>query len=373
MSVAIAIEVGSPLSRLEQVETTISSIMRNIGVDDYKLIIAVSPLVDKQIKEYINTLHWGYETKVELMPERDYFWADFINEAIDRAKGCKYFIESHDDIELLTPNFIPKVEYELNISRERVGWVSFTDKEYLTGAWTPSTRHGFHRDYYEENAWDKQKMFQFRCLPDDWWRPPLFRYYVFIAERIIRYHLHMKPCAMPTYPREYYESLYYVPPNYPVKCHAPFNHFVLIEMDRLQKIGKCENWHTHNALLVDEDWGLRALQLNFHNIWIPSIEYIHHKPKGGTRSWKQIAVDAQRVDQLFFEKWGFHSDARLDELDFIAEKYKGTEIPWSIGKWSWEWDYLLFDIEKKGRADELCNNKKIAKPSVSASGREGEV
>jgi hypothetical protein len=111
-------------------------------------------------------------------------------------------------------------------------------------------------------------------------------------------------------------------------------------MDKLEKIGKCENWETYNALLVDEDWGLRALQLGLNNVWIPDIEYVHYRPGGGTRSGKQIAKDQKRVHKLFFEKWGFHLVEGVEELDFIKEKYKNTNIPWSIDRNSYEWDYI---------------------------------
>ncbi|GAI52407.1 unnamed protein product, partial [marine sediment metagenome] len=129
-------------------------------------------------------------------------------------------------------------------------------------------------------------------------------------------------------------------PNAPVKCHAPFNHFVLIEMDKLKRIGECENWQTHNALLVDEDWGLRALELGLHNVWVPDIEYIHYRLRGGSRSSEQIAEYSERVHKLFFEKWGFDSEGRVEELDFIKEKYKNTNIPWSIDRKSYDWDYI---------------------------------
>ena len=340
MSLAIAIEIGSPQSQLERVETTITSIMRNIGTDEYKLIIATTPYINEQIKGYIHTLKREKGKLIDLMPEENYYWADFINEAIDRARDCKYFIKSHDDIELLTPDFLPRVEEVLRNSREPVGWVSFTDKDYLNGHWSPSTRPGFHKDYMLEDGWSRRRLFQFHSLPEDWWRPSLIKYYAFITERIVRHRLRLKPPYMPVCSREYYASLPYDFPTAAVKCHAPFNHFVLIDMDKLQEIGKCERWQTYNALLVDEDWGLRALQLGLSNIWIPDIEYIHYRPGGGTRSWDQISIDQERVHQLFFEKWGFHSGGRVEELAFIREKYRHTNIPWSIDRMSYEWDYL---------------------------------
>ncbi|MFC2066732.1 glycosyltransferase family 2 protein, partial [Chloroflexota bacterium] len=159
-------------------------------------------------------------------------------------------------------------------------------------------------------------------------------------ESQVRWRLHLQPRPMPVRSREYYQSLPYDFPSGPVKCHAPFNHFVLIEMDKLKRIGKCENWGTYNALLVDEDWGLRGLQIGLSNVWIPSVEYVHHRLGGGTRSWEQIVKDQERVHRLFFEKWGFHSEGRVEELDFMKKKYKNTNIVWSMGRRSYDWDYI---------------------------------
>lgn len=340
MRVAIAIEIGSPNSQLNVVKRTINSIMANIGTTEYKLIIAVAPFVDERIKGYIYALKRDNSELIDLMPEENYYWANFINEAIDRSKDCKYFIKSHDDIELLTPNFLSKVEDTLRNISEPVGWVNFTDKDYLNGHWAPSTRPGFHKDCLFEDGWTRKKLFQFHSLPENWWKPSLFAYLGYLIESQVRYRLHLKSRPLPVRPREYYANLPYDFPSAPVKCHAPFNHFVLIEMDKLEKIGKCENWKTYNALLVDEDWGLRALQLGLNNIWITDIDYVHYRPGGGTRSWNQIVKDQERVHKLFFEKWGFHSEGRVEELDFIKEKYKNTNIPWSIDRSSYDWDYI---------------------------------
>jgi len=133
-------------------------------------------------------------------------------------------------------------------------------------------------------------------------------------------------------------------PNRSVLAHAPFNHFVMIKRETLLKIGYCENWGTLNALLVDEDWGLRALNNNFPNVWIPFLEYFHYRGTeyqgGGTRSWGHIKKDIKRVDNLFYEKWGFHSEPTDDELKIIQEKYIKTLIPWTISKYSYEWVYI---------------------------------
>lgn len=340
MSVAIAIEIGSPRSTLALVKKTIVSIMTNIGTSRYKLVIAMAPYIAKEIKEYIYVLKRDNGELVDLMPEEDYNWADFINTAIDRSQDYKYFIKSHDDIELLTPDFLSKVEATLNKISEPVGWVSFTDKDYLNGSWSPSVRPGYHTDFLFEDAYDRRKLFQFHSLPDNWWRPHLYAYRVHMAERTVRSKLRLGPCSPPARLRKYYAGLPYDFPDAPVKYHAPYNHFVLVEIDRLKKIGKCENWQTPLSLLVDVDWGLRALQLGLNNVWIPDIEYTHYRPYGRTRAGNHIARAQERIHKLFFDKWGFHSTSRADEIDFVKKKYKNTNILWSIGKRSYDWDYI---------------------------------
>lgn len=340
MSIAIAIEVGSPSSKLNLVKITIDSIMTNIGTDEFKLIIAMAPHIDEQIKNHIYALKRDNSELVDLMPEENYYWADFINKAIDRSRGCKYFIVSQDDIELLTPNFLSKVEDALRNISEPTGWVSFTDKDYLNGHWAPSTRPGYHKDYLFENGWNRRKLFQFHTLPDYWCdRSPLEEAF-YRVERKMRRTFHLEPRYTTRRWREYYANLPYDFPSAPVKCHTPFPHFILIEMDKLKQIGSCEDWKTHNGLLIDEDWGLRALQLGLNNVWIPAIEYVHYRPFGGTRSGSAIAQQSKRVHKLFFEKWGFQPEGRIAELDFIRKEYRNTNIPWSIDKRSYDWDYI---------------------------------
>jgi len=341
MSIAIAIMIGSRDSTFDLVKTTINSIMTNIGTNEYKLIISMAPFMDEQIKNYIYALKRDNSELIDLMPEENPYWADFINGAIDRSRDCKYFINSHDDIELMTPDFLAKVEDTLGNISEPVGWVSFTDKDYLNGHWCPPTRPGWHRDVLFEDGWNKRKLFQFHTLPDKWWEPSLFAKRTYMVENRIRRTLRLKSCPPPRRSRKYYASLPYDFPLAPVKCHAPFTGFVLIEMDKLKQIGKAENWGTHNTLLADEDWGLRALQLGLNNIWIPDIEYVHWRmPHGGTRSWDDIVKDQERVHRLFFEKWGFHSAAGIEELDFIKKEYGNTNITWSVDKRSYEWEYI---------------------------------
>src|SRR6185295_3284007 len=117
--------------------------------------------------------------------------------------------------------------------------------------------------------------------------------------------------------------------------------FVLIKMSVLQNIGRCEDWQTYNALFVDEDWGLRALEKKYWNIWIPNITSLHNKPLvGGDRSQFQIKKDRARVEDLFKAKWKFSPKPSNEELVYIKNTYNTTNIPWSIDKDSYGWEYV---------------------------------
>ena len=107
-------------------------------------------------------------------------------------------------------------------------------------------------------------------------------------------------------------------------------------------IGECENWSEY-TMMVDEDWSLRALQNNLRNVWIPSVHHLHplrpEEIKAGHRG-----VDVCHAN--FKEKWGFDTGNDDDPygcsipVDELREKYKGTLIPWSTYRNSYDWEYV---------------------------------
>jgi hypothetical protein len=322
---AIAIRIGSSTSELEVVKNTIESIRNNIGECNYRFIISLDPRIKEEIKKYIKTQEKHFPDKFKLLPEENIFWAEFINKAIKLADGYEYFIKAHDDIVLLTPNFFPIVKKMLDNSKEKIAWISFDESGYLDGHWSPPTRPGFYKDFLQEDAWNKRKMFQFHNLPDNWWRRSFLREIPYLLQQKINGITSKIKISLIKYPEikmigENRKLLDF--PKGPVKSHAPWNSFVLIKKSVLDEIGLCENWQTYNALLADEDWGLRALKLKYWNIWIPSIKYSHVRPReGGDRSQIQIKNDSREIDRIKIQ----HND---------------NYIPWSIGRYSYDWDYL---------------------------------
>jgi hypothetical protein len=348
IDLAIAIRIGSPESSLFLVKQTIESIQKNIGKCKYRFILSLDPKISREIKDYISRKQKESPENFEVFSEETLYWAEFINKAIQSAKDCEYFIKAHDDIKLLTPNFFPQVKRIISAIKEPVAWVSFTEIGYLNGHWSPPTRPGFYKDYLEEKAWERRKMFQFHKLPDNWWRPRWWRWLPYVLQQrlIVKIFPRFQVFKYPEIKMsDKYQELLDVPFS-PVKCHAPWNTFVLIKTEILNEIGPCENWQTYHALFVDEDWGLRALKLKYWNIWVPSIIYLHFRPfVGGDRSQYKIAEDTKRVHNLFFKKWGFHLPPTEEELRKIKSKHKDNFISWSIGKNSYDWDYLEIEQE----------------------------
>lgn len=331
--ISIVISVGSPKSTLKLVTTTIESIRKNIGTGSYQMIIYVGQDIDYSIKEYLWKLKEEDFERIILLQNCKLSWAQVINQGINLSGEFKYFLISHDDVELLTPNFFQEVENELNKIKDPVGFVSFLDMDFLNGNFAPSTREGFHKDVMEKDAWKKRKVFQFHRLKNNWLEPSW----------ISRTFGNRIKCLKKKPSKEYFKFLKYDIPFASVKCHSPFSHFILIEMDKLKQIGFCEEWNDL-SLLVDEDFGLRALQLNFQNILMSNIRYIHNRGVGGgTRAWNQIKEQTKNTEELFFKKWGFHVSPTLDELKIIQNKYNNTLIPWSIEKDSYDWEYTYFE------------------------------
>jgi hypothetical protein len=337
-NVSIAMKIGSPFSSVKLVSDTFESIKSNIGTKNYQVLISLGLNIPINLKNWVVLYcEKNLEFKVFQMTENS--WASFINKAIDLSMDYRYFIKSHDDIILLTPNFYEVLKDELDKINQEVGWVSFTDIGWKFGDFSPSTRPGFYIDHLYEKCWENKTIFQFHYFPKNWTRNknPIMHY----GHKILK----MATKKNISYPKPIKTISNYNldMPIAPVICHAPFNHFVLIKMEVLQQIGKCEDWGTKNALLVDEDWGLRAAKLELPNIWIPSIEYFHNRGNqegGSTRSITEIRKNESLVHKYFLNKWGFSNFPSKDEQYILRKNHKNNYISWSLDRKSYEWDYI---------------------------------
>jgi hypothetical protein len=348
MDLAIAIRIGSPQSSLELVRQTFESIQQNIGRCEYRFIVSTDPKIPDEVKKYLNTLEKRIPDHFEALGEKTLFWSEFINEAAARARDCDFFIKSHDDIRLETPDFFPRFKRTVDALNAPLGWISFDDTGYLHGLWSPPTRPGYFADFKREGAWEKRQMFQFHRFPPDWWKcaripTQAYRLREKLGRRIPAFaprKLLLNPPRGPLLERLDI-------PRTPVRCHAPWNMFVAIERKALEKIGPCEHWQTFNALLVDEDWGLRAMRAGLLNAWFPDLAYFHNRltvTGGGNRSQEMILKDNARVHSAFRDKWGFDPDPSVEELERLREKNPSDPILWSSGRRSYDW----VEIPKKG-------------------------
>ena len=339
--IAIALSIGSPSSTTGLVKNTFNSIKKNIGSCDWKVFICLGKNIPDEVNIFVKNYVKEFSKNFQIIIEDEISWATFANEVIELSQDYQYFIMSHDDIELVTPNFYSRVKSSLEKINKPVGWVSFTDIGWKYGDHSPPVRPGYHIDYRKEDVWNRKKSFQFHLFPDRWWMNNIF---INLCYRLLNKLYSIFGLGMLPYPKpiEKIKSYKLDLPTGPVKCHAPLSHFVLIENSVLKKIGRAVDWGTKNHLLLDEDWGLSALKLNYPNIWIPDIEYYHVRlpyAGGGTRSSPEIAKEIKRVNQLFYEKWGFHQAPSDEELKFIREKHKDNLIPWSSYRNSYDWDY----------------------------------
>jgi hypothetical protein len=283
-------------------------------------------------------------SQIIIFQDKEVYWSDFINEAIFMANqiGCKYFIKSHDDIELETPNFFETLEKSMCSLSTPIGWISFTDSGWRRGDFSPAVREGYHFDARYEGALANFTLFQFNKFPKKWIKNnlPIHTSHK-IFNTILKFY--KQPAIHYPKPVDRIKNYEVDMPISPIRVHAPYNHFVAIKLEILNKIGYCSSWNTKNSLYVDEDWGLRSHEMGFSNIWIPNIEYFHfrgHSVGGSTRSLSNIIADAKRVELLFTSSWGFLPVPTESQLEQISKKYKGTLIPWSIGRRSFEWDYI---------------------------------
>jgi len=313
MSITIAMIVGSVESTKFLVKRSVETIIANLGTEDYLLVIGITPIIHPEIISMLIDFAQKSESRIIVTGECCETYATFANHVIQTyARKSKWFLLSHDDIELTTKKFLPKVEKELKNKKEDVGWIGFTDIDYLNGHWAPPTRPGYFTDFLDEGSWEDRTMFQFHRLRKMW----------------------PKKCKS-------YTHLDYDFPKKSVKCHAPYSHFVLIETEKLLSIGLCENW-SPVSLLIDEDWGLRALQKNLVNIWMPDINYLHCR-KDGTRAAPLISKYSIKCATSFYNKWGFvmKFPGRHKAMRYAVKVYSHTNIPFSVGRRSYEWEYLV--------------------------------
>jgi hypothetical protein len=343
---AIAVRIGSPKSNYIFVKNTFDSFIGKLKKCDFKVFISIGDInfdVKKLIYDYCSKYpdkFLVYEDK----KNKDTSWAESINKAIEISDDYEFFAKSHDDIILKTDNFWELFKSQLSKLNKNLGWISFTDIGFRFGNFNPSTRPGHHIDFISGNSWYTGKIFQFNKFPVHWYKANDFLDFFHTKTNALLKKFGSNYLLNYPKPIKKIQNYNLDMPIKPVYCHAPFNHFVIIKRSVLDIIGKCEEWGSKNALLVDEDWGLSARLHGYPNIWIPKLEYIHERLNiyagGGTRSMKQINDSVIVSEQKFKKKWGFNSKPSVDSLNFIEREYKNTLLTWSLNRHTFDWDYL---------------------------------
>jgi GT2 family glycosyltransferase len=209
----------------------------------------------------------------------------------------------HDDIIINTNNFWKTTIDLLSNKNDKIGWITYTNDHYyhfMGKSVSNSVREGF--------ALDRDNKCIFEC-------------HRFTEPRINAKNIHLLDL-----------------PQKPVRCHGVFSHVMIIRSDALNDIGPCEDWSKY-TLLIDEDWSLRALQKNYFNVWLPSISYTHPNPYNARRRVRDLRFEIF-VHKQFRQKWGFEEPYTDEIVELVKKKYSNTNIPWSIGRKTYDWDYL---------------------------------
>ena len=222
----------------------------------------------------------------------------FILKYIDLSN---WMLFAHDDLILETENFLETVENTLHKVEEKIGWITFTSNGwYRSGnVISNSLRPGFFIDRHSYPLTFEASDF-------------------FKGDKLISWEKNLPKAA--------------------VWAHGPFSHLNLIKNDSLQIVGLFPNW-TAYTIMLDENQSLEALKNNLINLWIPSIQYFHpNRP----RSRKVGGIRFERsAHEAFFRKWGILEPYTDYDIDLVCDKFSSTLIPWSVGRYSYDWKYLV--------------------------------
>ena len=294
-----------PITGKENLSETIESFEANIGDGvDYGYCI-VTDNRDQYL--FINELFSDKDSLIEVVYSQQ-SWAKDYNQFMEKyIDSTDYILYSHDDLTINTPNFFNEVMEQIKDKEEPIGWISFTNDRYYR--YDGRALSNSFKDPFALDRKNDPRIYECHKFND--------------GESVTNDNVNLL---------DYPQGV--------VKVCSPFPHLCLVSSESMKKIGPCSDW-TEYTILIDDDWGLEALKKNLFNIWIPSIGYTHPNPKyspyrkpGTDLRWMQQAF------QRFKEKWGFHVSPSEEEIEFVREKYKDTNIPMFSYRNTYDWDYL---------------------------------
>ena len=289
--------------RVDNLHDTVRSFVdKNVGLN-YKFYFVIDAWVESELHNIIKQIKC--KDRILDIVVTDNSWAKDFNIFLDTHKNSsKWLLISHDDVVFVTDNYFNKITESVKGHENKIGWITSTSEYYYKHEGmlvTDTFRPGFHLDCH---MWGRG-MFQ----------------------------LHNGDVKSPDYPSR------------PVKIHGPMSAIMITTMESMQKIGYCEDW-TKYTMLIDEDWSLEALRNNLTNVWVPNVFHLHPNRRNlrkANNRWEKQAHAAIK------KKWGFNTghpnktgwpQGVSIPVEELRDMYKGTNIPWSSYRNSFDWEFL---------------------------------
>jgi len=312
LDLIVFIKCSGPNAREDNLRDSLVSFARKNIECDYGIYLTVDPHMEQAALNIFEDSEILKKEKLLELKISNKSWATDYNEFFDKYKNLtKWILIAHDDIEFVTDDFFNKILGEIKGHEEKIGWITSTSEYYYKDegrVLTDTFRAGYHLDFDNWGA-----MFQLHRMAHLKSAPP----------EVVKQSLHL---------------LDY--PNRPVKIHGPMSAMMLISTNAMKTIGYCEDWSKY-TMLIDEDWSLAALKNNLINVWVPNVFHSHPlrrhlRPTGN--KWETEAHNG------LVKKWGFDTGAYSQGVSISVEElrdgFKGTNIPWSSYRNSYDWEYI---------------------------------
>jgi hypothetical protein len=314
LDVIIFIVSAGPNVLKENLWETTVSLSQNMGDCNFKFYFVVDTA---EMENFILHIYNNPDTKtilkgnniLEIVQSQGPWYKDY-NSFFEKYKdNSKYFLLSHDDLTLNTSNLFEETVKVLNSTDKKVGWVSFTNDRY-----------------YRYNRMAIANSFKNPFSLDRYNHPRLYECHKFQPNQPVR----EEDLGLFDFPEK------------PVICCMPYTHLNFISADSLKMIGPCSEW-TDYTILIDDDWGLEAIQKDLNNVWIPHIMYTHPNPK--YTHLRKPGTDLrfeETAHKKFKEKWGFDypvGDEKDKEIiEYVRKNYK--KIAKFSYKNTYDWEFL---------------------------------